>query len=139
MKIPVVAWEIDGGGYATPVIPCSPMSDRWAVLMPTGFVIVDEYTRLDYKAPITLKDWIRAEIEWAEDPKNATYDFWTASEIAFERSGPLPRAIWFMMAGRGDWTGTPEETLGHSPSFAIIPTRRAGRPARLLSRKLWKS
>ena len=111
MKMPVVAWEIDGGGYAKPVIPCSPMSDRWAVLMPTGFVIVDECTRLGYEAPITLKDWIKSEIEWVEDPGSEPYDFWTASEIAFECSGPLPRAIWFMMAGRRDWTGTPEEML----------------------------
>ena len=87
MKIPVVAWEIDSVGDATPVVPCSPMTERWAVLMPTGEVIVDEYTGLDYKAPITLTDWIKDEVEWAESPKNATSDFWTASEIAFERRG----------------------------------------------------
>ena len=111
MKTPVVAWEIDSGGYATPVIPCSPMTDRWAVLTPTGFVIIDEYTGLGYKAPIALKDWIKIRDRMGRRSWNATSDFWTASEIAFEYSGPLPRAIWFMMAGRRDWAGTPEEML----------------------------
>ena len=59
MKIPLVAWEIDSAGYATPVVPCSPMTDRWAVLTPTGLVIADEYTRLGSGGPIALKDWIK--------------------------------------------------------------------------------
>ena len=67
MKTPVVAWEIDSGGEAKPVIPGPPMGDRWAVLTPTGLVIVDEWTRLDYGPQITLKDWIKSEIEWVED------------------------------------------------------------------------
>ena len=67
MKTPVVAWEIDGGGYARPVIPGAPMTDRWAVLTPTGVVITDEFTSLGYEAPVALKDWIKSEIEWVED------------------------------------------------------------------------
>jgi hypothetical protein len=109
MQTPVVAWEIDSGGEAKPVIPGPPMGDRWAVLTPTGLVVVDEWARLDCGLQITLKDWIKSEIEWVESA--ATSDFWTASQRAFEFSGPLPRAIWFMMAGRRDWKGAPEEML----------------------------
>jgi hypothetical protein len=116
MKTPLVAWEIDSEGYATPVVPCSPMTDRWAVLMPTGFVVVDEWTRLGWGPQIPLMDWLKNEIDWV-DPETGAFNFWTASEIAFERSGPLPRAIWFMMAGRRDWTGTPEELLGALSKF----------------------
>ena len=59
MKTPLVAWEIDSAGYATPVVPCSPMTERWAVLTPTGVVITDEYTGLGLEGPIALKDWIK--------------------------------------------------------------------------------
>ena len=112
MKIPVVAWEFDSGGDAKPVIPGAPVIDRWAVLTPSGFVISDYCTGLGYEAtPVALKDWIKNEVEWVEDPRSEPYDFWTASQKAFEYSGPLPRAIWFMMAGRRDWAGTPEEML----------------------------
>ena len=111
MKTPLVAWEIDRWGSVSPVIRGTPMNDRWAVLTPTGFIITDEFTSVAFEAPLVLKDWIKSEIEWVEDPESATFDCWTASQKAFEFSGPLPRAIWFMMAGRRDWAGTPEEML----------------------------
>ena len=86
-------------------------------MTPAWYVIVDEFTRLGCGPQITLKDWIKTEIEWVEDPRSEPYDFWTASQKAFEYSGPLPRAVWFMMAGRGDWTGTPEEMLEELSKF----------------------
>ena len=109
MKTPVLAWQIDGWGYAKPVTPGMPLGDRWAVLIPTGFVIADEFTTLGDKPQFTLKEWIKSEFEWLGDSEAATWDCWTASEKAFEHSGPLPRAIWFMMAGHRDWSGTLEE------------------------------
>jgi hypothetical protein len=86
-----------------------PVADRWAVLTPVEFVMTDEYSNLLGQPPLALKDWIKSEIEWLEAE---TSDFRTASQEAFANSGPLPRAIWFMMARRRrDWAGTPEEML----------------------------
>ena len=67
MKTPVVAWKIDRGGYAEPIVPGMPVTDRWAVLTPQGYVITDQYTNLFGDDPLQLKDWIKSEIEWLED------------------------------------------------------------------------
>ena len=58
--------------------------------MPTGIVIVDEYTSLGFEAPITLKDWIKDEIEWVGDPRAGQSTLGRHSEKAFDYSGPLP-------------------------------------------------
>ena len=66
LREPVVAWRIDGGDYAEPVRVGNPVTDRWAVLTPEGLVVGDEYSNLLGEAPLSLKDWIKSEIEWLE-------------------------------------------------------------------------
>ena len=108
-----------------PVIPGLPVTDRWAVLTPEGYVFTDEYTNVFGEAPLALKDWIKSEIEWLEGPSGdvLAFEYPTACEHVFEYGGPLAKAFGLMMAGRRDWTGTLEElheTLSkfHDGSFA---------------------
>ena len=68
LREPVVAWRIDSADYAVPVLPGVSVSDRWAVLTPEGLVFTDQYTDLFGEASLTLKDWIKSEIEWLEAP-----------------------------------------------------------------------
>ncbi len=111
LKTPVIAWKVDRDDYVSPLIPGLPIGDRWAVLAPNGFVIRDEFTNAFNDPPLTLKDWIKSEIEWAEDLRNVTYDFWTPSQRLLGYSWPLARAVWRMMATRYDWAGPAEEML----------------------------
>ena len=71
MKTPVVAWRVDGGNFAAPVIPGVPVTDRWAVLTPDGTVMTDEFTNLFGDRPVALKDWMESEIEWSESQPDA--------------------------------------------------------------------
>ena len=91
MRKPVVAWRIDSGDYAVPVIPGLTVTDRWAVLTPEGYVFTDEYTNVFVEAPLALKDWIKSEIEWLEVPSEdgLAFEYPTASEKVFEYGGPL--------------------------------------------------
>lgn len=111
LKTPVIAWKVARSGYSVPVIPGLPIADRWAVLTPDGFVIADEYTSLSGLYPLELNNWIKSEIAWVEDRRNAAYDFWTPSQKLIEYSGPLARAVWRMMNTRRNWAGRPEEML----------------------------
>ena len=74
-KEPVVAWRIDSANYTVPVIPGLSVSDRWAVLTPEGHVFTDQYTDLFGEASLTLKDWIKSEIEWLEGPSEDVFPF----------------------------------------------------------------
>ena len=130
LKEPVVAWRIDSANYAVPVLPGVSVSDRWAVLTPEGLVVTDQYTDLFGEAPLTLKDWIKSEIEWLEAPSEDVFPFeYPTCADVFENGGPLAKAFGLMMAGRRDWTGTLQElheTLSkfHDGTFAEM----AGRP-----------
>lgn len=73
LKTPVIAWKVDASNHSHPVIPGLPVCERWAVLMPNGLVARDEFTDLFGDYPMALKDWIRSEIDWLEDPLSAEY------------------------------------------------------------------
>ncbi|RWD31340.1 MAG: hypothetical protein EOS22_04785 [Mesorhizobium sp.] len=112
LKEPVVAWRVHASRYAEPIIPGLPVTDRWAVLTPEGFVMTDEYTNLIGDAAVSLKDWIHFEIEWLESENGGRLvEFPTACRWVFEYSGPLAKALGNMMAGRREWVGTSHEML----------------------------
>ncbi len=50
-RTPVVGWQVENGNYVKPLIPSLPVTDRWAVLTPEGFVMTDEYTSVFAGAP----------------------------------------------------------------------------------------
>ncbi len=87
-------------------------------------MFTDQYTDLFGEASLTLKDWIKSEIEWLEAPSEDVLAFaYPTSADVFEYGGPLAKAVGLMMAGRRDWTGTLEElheTLSkfHDGTFA---------------------
>ena len=64
-----------------------PVTDRWAVLTPEGVVISDEYSNLFGEVPLSLKDWIKSEIEWLES------DSYRESESDLEHEYPTVCAI----------------------------------------------
>jgi hypothetical protein len=116
IKTPVIAWAVDRCGYVTPLIPGMPKW-RWAVLMPEGFVLTDEFSALFGGLPVALKDWIKSEIDWLESPDSVDSDFLTPSEKLLIDSGPLAKAIWQMMSRDRVWGGTPEKMLSALSRF----------------------
>ena len=84
LREPVVAWRINGGDYAEPVRVGNPVTDRWAVLTPEGLVIGDEYSNLLGEAPLSLKDWIKSEIEWLKSDGRFEMKEWLESAGVFE-------------------------------------------------------
>lgn len=111
MKIPVVAWRVDEWNVATPIIPGVALAGRWAVLMPGGFVMRDEYTYHFCEHPLALRDWIEDEAAWLAHPGSGDPALWTVFARVFQYSGPLARAVWLMMLRRHQWIGEPEELL----------------------------
>ena len=110
LREPVVGWQVEAGGYVEPLIIGMPVTDRWAVLTPEGFVMTDSFTNTFGEAPLSLKDWIKSEIEWLEGCNGGpVVEFPTVVNRVFEYSGPVANALGLMMAGRRDWTGTLEE------------------------------
>ena len=110
LKTPVVAWKIDLGGYAEPIVPGMPVTCCWAVLTPQGYVITDQYTNLFGEYPLQLNDWIKSEIEWLEYLSGGSVrEFPTAFTRMLKYGGPIAKAIGLLMAGRPDWIGTSEE------------------------------
>lgn len=114
IKAPVIAWKISDG-YAEPIIPGMGIGDRWAVLDPAGLVSMDPESCLFGEWPVPLKSWIRGEIEWFEscmpDSSSPATPSSSISPRLFNFSGPVPRALWFMMSARREWWGTSEELL----------------------------
>ena len=109
-RTPVVGWQVENGNYVKPLIPSLPVTDRWAVLTPEGFVMTDQYTNVFAEAPLALKDWIKSEIEWLEYCNGGpVVEFPTVCNRVFDYSGPVANALGLMMAGRRDWTGTPKQ------------------------------
>lgn len=110
LKTPVVAWKIDSGGSAEPIVPGLPVTCCWAVLTPHNNVIADQYTNLFGEYPLPLKTWINAEIEWIESVSGGSVKvFPTAFTNMLRYGGPIAKAIGLLMAGRRDWIGTSEQ------------------------------
>ncbi len=105
LREPVIAWKIEGGHYASPIIAGNGVLDRWAVLTPDNLVVTDWCTALCYKYPLNVLDWIAAEIEWLNSPENEG-DFLTASQTALGTLGPVPLSIWLMMRVTPTWIGS---------------------------------
>ena len=110
-RTPVVGWQVENGNYVKPLIPSLPVTDRWAVLTPEGFVMPDEYTSMFAGAPLSLKNWIKSEIEYIEGPSGLVLacEYPPECEHVFEYGGPLAKAFGLLMARRREWTGTPKQ------------------------------
>lgn len=118
LKEPVIAWRVQASGYAEPIIPGLPVTDRWAVLTPEGLVVTDQYSNLFGEAPMGLKEWMHFERERLESENGGPLvEFPTACRRVFEYGGPLAKAVGAMMAGRREWVGTPDEMLNALSEF----------------------
>ena len=94
-RTPVVGWQVENGNYVKPLIPSLPVTDRWTVLTPEGFVMPDEYTSVFAGAPLSLKNWIKSEIEYIEGPSGLVLacEFPPECEHVFEYGGPLAKPL----------------------------------------------
>ena len=75
LKTPVIARRIDASSYPEPVIPGPQVFHQWAVLMPDGTVVCDDTSNLFGEFPVPLKEWVRAQIDFLQDPINAEFPF----------------------------------------------------------------